>query len=122
MREGVDFAVPRSTRTQSTEPVETVRTPGSQRSDTGDTTMRYLSIYTPNADLTKRNEAGVPPSPEELAAMGKFMEESIKAGVFLSGEGCKPSSKGARVRLADGKVTVTDGPFTESKELVAGFA
>jgi hypothetical protein len=57
-----------------------------------------------------------------MADMGKLIEEMTKAGVLLATEGCQPSAKGARVRLTNGKITVTDGPFTESKELVAGFA
>jgi hypothetical protein len=66
-------------------------------------------------------EAGVMPSTEILAAMGKFNEELVKAGVMLAGEGLHPTSKGARMKFADGKATVTDGPFTEAKELIAGF-
>jgi len=77
--------------------------------------MRFLSIY-------KAVETNAPPSPDEMAAMGKLIEDSTKAGVLLATEGCAPSSKGARVRLSNGRVTVTDGPFTESKELIAGFA
>jgi hypothetical protein len=77
--------------------------------------MRFLSIY-------KTAERDVPPSAEHMAEMGKFCEEMAKAGVLLATEGCLPSAKGARVRLSGGKQTVTDGPFTESKELVAGFA
>ncbi|MGA9799841.1 MAG: YciI family protein [Terriglobales bacterium] len=69
----------------------------------------------------KNSEAGVMPSRELLTAMGKFNEELVKAGVMLAGEGLHPSSKGKRVRFSGGKQTVTDGPFTESKELVAGF-
>src|SRR5262249_27251853 len=78
-------------------------------------TMRFLTIY-------KSVETGVPPTPEKMAEMGKFCEEMAQAGVLLATEGCLPSALGARVRLSGGKVTVTDGPFTESKELVAGFA
>jgi hypothetical protein len=77
--------------------------------------MKFLSIY-------KAVEKGVPPSEEEMAAMGKLIEEGMKAGWLLSTEGCLPSALGARVRLSDGKVSVTDGPFTESKEVVGGFA
>src|SRR5919206_5290615 len=77
--------------------------------------MRFLSIY-------KTVETGVPPTAEHVARMEKLIEESRKAGVLLATEGCLPSAKGARVRLSEGKVTVTDGPFTESKELIAGFA
>jgi hypothetical protein len=84
--------------------------------------MRFLMIFKPDEAATKRNEAGVPPAAEEMAGMGKLIEEMAKAGVLLSTEGCQPSSKGARVRRAGAKVTVTDGPFTESKEVVGGFA
>jgi len=77
--------------------------------------MRFLSIY-------KCAERATPPTPEEMAHMGKLIEESMKAGTLLSTEGCMPSAKGARVRLSQGKLTVTDGPFTETKELVGGFA
>jgi hypothetical protein len=70
---------------------------------------------------TKDTEAGVLPSQELLAAMGKFNEELVRSGVMLAGEGIQPSSKGVRVRFSGGNTTVTDGPFTESKELVAGF-
>jgi len=77
--------------------------------------MRFLSIY-------KTVERNTPPAPEEMAAMGKLIEEGIKAGWLLSTEGCLPTALGARVRRSEGKVTVTDGPFTESKEVVGGFA
>jgi hypothetical protein len=69
----------------------------------------------------KNSEAGVLPDQRLLADMGKFNEELTKAGVMLAGEGLQPSSKGARVRFSGGKKTVIDGPFAESKELVAGF-
>jgi hypothetical protein len=69
----------------------------------------------------KDSEAGVLPSEKELAAMGKFNEELVKAGVMLAGEGLHASSKGARVRFSGGKKTVIDGPFAETKELVAGY-
>jgi hypothetical protein len=82
--------------------------------------MRFMMIYKP-AD-TKDMEAGVPPTQEEMAKMGNFIQEMAQAGVLLATDGLQPSSKGARVRLSGGKVTVTDGPFTESKELIAGFA
>jgi hypothetical protein len=77
--------------------------------------MRFLSIY-------KTAETGALPAPEEMARMGNFIEEMMKSGVLLSTEGCLPSATGARVRLSGGKLTVTDGPFTETKELVGGFA
>ena len=69
----------------------------------------------------KNSEAGLMPSREILTAMNKYNEELVKAGVMLAGEGLHPSSKGARVKFDGTKRTVTDGPFTESKELVAGF-
>jgi hypothetical protein len=81
-------------------------------------TIRYLGIV--KAD--KNTEAGVMPDEKSLAAMGAFMEEGVKAGVFLAGEGLQPSSKGARVRYSGGKRTVIDGPFAETKELIAGYA
>ncbi len=77
--------------------------------------MKFLSIY-------KTAERGVPPSPEEMAKMGKLVEEGMKAGFLLATEGCLPSALGARVRMSGGKLTVTDGPFTEAKEVVGGFA
>jgi hypothetical protein len=70
---------------------------------------------------TKNSEAGTKPTPELLADMGRYNEELAKAGLLLSGEGLQPSSKGARVRFSGEKRTVTDGPFIETKELVAGF-
>jgi hypothetical protein len=70
---------------------------------------------------TKDSEAGVMPSEELLTEMGKYNEELVKAGVMLAGEGLHPSSKGARVRFSGKDRTVTDGPFAETKELVAGF-
>ena len=69
----------------------------------------------------KNTEAGVMPSEKLLAEMGKFNEELVKAGIMLAGEGLQASSKGARVRFSGGKRTVIDGPFTETKELIAGF-
>jgi hypothetical protein len=70
---------------------------------------------------TKNSEAGVMPSEALLAAMGKFNEELVKAGVMLAGDGLRPSSKGKRVRFGGGKQAVVDGPFAETKELIAGF-
>jgi hypothetical protein len=69
----------------------------------------------------KDSEAGVMPDQKILADMGKFNEEMVKAGVMLAGEGLQPTSKGARIKFSGGKTTVVDGPFTESKELIAGF-
>jgi len=77
--------------------------------------MRFLSIY-------KAAETNVPPTQDEMDAMGRLIEKSMKSGVLLATEGCLPSITGARIRLEKGKVTITDGPFTESKELIAGFA
>src|SRR5262245_27845992 len=79
--------------------------------------MRVLVLVKAN----KESEAGVMPSEKILADMGKFNEELVRAGVMLAGEGLHPSSKGKRVRFSAGKRTVIDGPFTETKELVAGF-
>jgi hypothetical protein len=80
--------------------------------------MRYMVIVKANED----SESGRMPTQQELAEMGAFNEELVKAGVMLAGEGLLPSSKGARVRFdKDGKTSVLDGPFTETKELVAGF-
>jgi len=70
---------------------------------------------------TKDSEAGVPPDPELWEAWGKYNEELVKAGIMLAGDGLKPSSKGKRVRFSGEKRTVIDGPFTETKELVAGY-
>jgi len=79
--------------------------------------MRVMVIVKANP----QSEAGVLPSKEILTAMGKFNEELVKAGVMLAGEGLQASSKGARVKFSGSKRTVTDGPFSESKELIAGF-
>ena len=79
--------------------------------------MRFMVIV----KATKDSEAGVLPSEKLLAEMGKFNEELVKAGVMLAGEGLQPSSKGARVRFSGNKRTVIDGPFAETKELIAGF-
>jgi hypothetical protein len=80
-------------------------------------TMRFMIIV----KATKESEAGVMPDEKLLAAMGKFNEELVKAGVMLAGEGLHPSSKGARVRFSGAKRAVIDGPFAETKELIAGF-
>jgi hypothetical protein len=77
--------------------------------------MRFLSVY-------KTAETGTPPTQEEMDRMGKLIEEGMKAGFLLAVEGCLPSAAGARVRLSKGKVTVTDGPFTEAKEVIGGLA
>jgi len=77
--------------------------------------MRFLSVYM----CPERN---TPPTAEEMATMGKLVEDWMKSGKLLATEGCMPSSMGARVRVEEGKYSVSDGPFTESKEVVGGFA
>ena len=77
--------------------------------------MRFLAIY-------RSPETGTPPSTEHMTAMGNLIQEMTEKGVLISTEGCLPTSKGAKVRLSKGKITVTDGPFTETKEVVGGFA
>jgi hypothetical protein len=79
--------------------------------------MRFMIMV----KATAQSEAGEMPSEELLTAMGRYNEELVKAGVMLAGEGLQPSSKGARVKFSGDKRTVVDGPFTETKELVAGF-
>jgi hypothetical protein len=80
-------------------------------------TMRFMILV----KASKDSEAGVLPDEKLLTEMGKYNEELVKAGVMLAGEGLHPSSKGARVKFSGAKRTVVDGPFTEAKELVAGF-
>ena len=77
--------------------------------------MKFLCIYKP------ANPEGTPPSQKEMEEMGKLIEEGMKSGWLLSTEGCLPSALGARVRLSNGKITVTDGPFTEAKEIIGGI-
>ena len=79
--------------------------------------MRFMILI----KATKDSEAGVMPDEKLLTEMGKFNEELVKAGVMLAGEGLQPSAKGKRVKFAAGKRTVVDGPFAETKELIAGF-
>jgi hypothetical protein len=79
--------------------------------------MRFMVMV----PASKESEAGVMPDEKLLTEMGKFNEEMVKAGVMLAGEGLQPTSKGARLKFSGGKTTVVDGPFTESKELMAGF-
>ena len=79
--------------------------------------MRFMSMYTPSKD-----RAGVPPTKEHMAEMAKLIDEATKSGELLATGGLLPISKGARVLYSGGKLSVTDGPFTESKELIAGFA
>jgi hypothetical protein len=80
--------------------------------------MRFMVMHKSN----EANEAGVPPGNELIAAMGKLMEETAQSGVLLAAEGVHSSAKGARLSFVGGKRTVTDGPFAEAKELIAGFA
>ena len=77
--------------------------------------MRFLSIY-------KHVETNTPPTAEEMETMGKLVQEGFQKGWLLATEGCLPSALGARVRKENGRITATDGPFTEAKELVGGFA
>jgi hypothetical protein len=77
--------------------------------------MRFLSIY-------KCVERNTPPTQEEMDAMGKMIEEGMRSGKLVSTEGCLPAAMGARVRIDNGKISVIDGPFTESKEVIGGFA
>ena len=79
--------------------------------------MRFMLLLKANQD----SEAGVPPSTELITAMGRYNEEMAKAGILLAADGVQPSSKGARVLFSNDKRTVVDGPFTETKELIAGF-
>jgi len=79
--------------------------------------MRFMVVV----KATKNSDAGMLPTKDLLAAMGRFNDELVKAGVMLAGEGLQPSAKGKRVKFAAGKRTVVDGPFAETKELIAGF-
>jgi hypothetical protein len=78
--------------------------------------MRFMVLYKPGS------ESDAPPTQQEIENMGKFIEEMAREGVLIATDGLQPSSKGARVRISDGKFTVIDGPFTETKELIAGYA
>jgi hypothetical protein len=78
--------------------------------------MKFLCVYKP------AKPEGTPPQPDEMERMGKLIEDGFKSGWLLATEGCLPSALGARVRRSDGKFTVKDGPFTESKEIIGGFA
>jgi hypothetical protein len=78
--------------------------------------MRFMILYTSGKD------SDAPPSQQEMAAVGQLIEDMAKAGVLIATDGLQPSSKGARVRISGGKFTLTDGPFTETKELIAGYA
>jgi hypothetical protein len=78
--------------------------------------MRFMMLYKPGY------ESDAPPTQQEMEEMGRFIGEMAQAGVLIATDGLQPSSKGVRVRISDGKFTVTDGPFTETKELIAGYA
>jgi hypothetical protein len=80
--------------------------------------MRFMSMV----KCTKESEAGIPPDPALIAAIGKMGEEAMRAGIIVDMGGLAPSSMGARVRASGGKVTVVDGPFTETKEIIGGYA
>ena len=80
--------------------------------------MRFMAIVKPGKDY----EAGKPPNPGLMAAMGKLSQEQQKLGVFITGGGLLPSSQGHKLRMAGGKISVTDGPFAETKEVIGGFA
>jgi hypothetical protein len=82
--------------------------------------MRFMMIYKP--ENIRDMEAGVPPTQHEMETTGKFIDELASAGVLRAADGLQQSSKGAKVRQSSGKVTITDGPFTEAKEIVGGFA
>lgn len=77
--------------------------------------MKFLSVY-------KTVERNVPPSQEEMTQMGQLIEDGMKTGFLIATEGCLPTALGARVRMSNGRVTVTDGPFAETKEVIGGFA
>ena len=78
--------------------------------------MRFMMLYKPG------KETSVPPSEQEMAEMGEFIQEMAKAGALIATDGLRPSSEGARVRISGEKFSVTDGPFAETKDLIAGFA
>jgi hypothetical protein len=80
--------------------------------------MRYMVMHYSD----EATEADTPPSPEMIAELGAYMEEAARSGVLLAGEGVRSSRHGARLTITDGEATVTDGPFAEAKELIAGFA
>jgi hypothetical protein len=98
------------------QPVGSGRAAGSKFQTEGEAQMKFLCMYKPS------KQEGIPPSQEDMAKMGKMIEEWTKSGVLLGTEGCLPSALGARVRLAAGSFKVTDGPFTESKEIIGGYA
>jgi hypothetical protein len=87
----------------------------SENETKGEANMKFLSVF-------KTKETGLPPTQQEMDTMGKLIEEGMKAGWLLTVEGCMPSATGARVRKSGGNTIVTDGPFTETKELIGGLA
>jgi hypothetical protein len=80
--------------------------------------MKFMYLVKGDKDY----EAGVPPTPEMIAAMGQLIEKNAKKGIFLDGAGLQPTSKGYKIKVANGKMKVVDGPFSEAKELVGGYA
>jgi hypothetical protein len=114
----VEFVGTRSTRTGKRGEIQRGSlSPGIRREREGESNMRVMVIVKANED----SEAGVMPSEQLLTEMGAFNEELVKAGVMLDGDGLKPSSEGARVRFSGSQRTVIDGPFVETKELIAGY-
>ena len=83
--------------------------------------MRFMVQVRPNAQTYAKIESGVLPTAEQMEPMVRFNEELVKAGIMLAADGLQPLSKGARIEFRDGKATVTDGPFAETKELIGGF-
>jgi hypothetical protein len=100
------------TRLKSQAPIREIGVADDERRST----MKFLCIYKPG------RPEGAPPSQDEMARMGKLIEDGFKSGWLLATEGCLPSALGARVRRSGGNITVKDGPFTESKEIIGGFA
>jgi len=97
---------------------EAAKERGSGREPNQEKTMRFIVM----GMATKETERGTPPTAEQFAAMQNYNEELAKAGILLAAEGLAPTSKGARVKFSGDERTVTDGPFTESKEVIAGFS
>jgi hypothetical protein len=117
MRMSIVVATVRRESRARAQPVEIAQPPAPTQIRRRTTAMRFIMMV----KASKDSEAGVLPDEKILAEMGKYNEEMVKAGVMLAGEGLQASSKGARVRFTRRKPTVTDGPFSEAKELVAGF-
>src|SRR5579864_3227580 len=118
MRLRKNFLKPRRSDHSSFDvPVEAGSNSAASNRKSGDSEMRVMVIVKAN----KESEAGVLPDTELLAKMGKYNEQLVKAGVMLAGDGLQPTSKGKRVKFSGDKRTVIDGPFTETKELIAGY-